>query len=482
MSKTKTLFTMALLVLLGSMGAAQAQNRFVVVEMVTQPAAAARAGGESEASGSIWLSFSTALAGQDTTVTVNYSVPLAMDIAPQADTDGGYTSQGNEVMIMGAAEDDDNDGNGTFTVSSLSTTPADTTLVVRNVPLDVSGASGPVTVTVEVESSVATDFVRFDGPNSGMVISDVVIGIDAEADSGTLRTRGGESTAELTLEEAFKGAFMTPRADATDAASAVTPLDLEIEFSGIPDGATLTAELVGIVIADGAEINPDNTDAYATVSAVSSDGTATVTLGGDDGEHERQGPDEVMLMLTLTAASSNDKISFPLDVGEVMAKVTFDGEGFVDAFTDYVAVFNIRPAQCTLLFPLVTYIPNPAGGDPLFNTGFAIVNPAYVKGAASGQITFTFYKQDTVPTDYTTNAGSPGTGLEPDGSLAPGSTYLVNASELLPAANWAELAGGHVHVRADYTNCNGVGLIYGTMGIDQSYTALVLDADTGVDE
>ena len=60
MSKTKTLFTMALLVLLGSMGAAQAQDRFVVVEMVTQPAEAARAGGEAETSGSIWLSFSTA--------------------------------------------------------------------------------------------------------------------------------------------------------------------------------------------------------------------------------------------------------------------------------------------------------------------------------------------------------------------------------------------------------------------------------------
>ena len=71
-------------------------------------------------------------------------------------------------------------------------------------------------------------------------------------------------------------------------------------------------------------------------------------------------------------------------------------------------------------------------------------------------------------------------GLEDDGSLAPGSTYVVNANELLPAANWAELNGGHVHVLTDYTNCNGVGLIYGALGIDQSYTAIVLDADTGL--
>ena len=37
MSKTKTLFTVALLVLLGSMGAAQAQNIFYEVKLFTTP-------------------------------------------------------------------------------------------------------------------------------------------------------------------------------------------------------------------------------------------------------------------------------------------------------------------------------------------------------------------------------------------------------------------------------------------------------------
>ena len=49
MRKTQTLFTVALLVLLGSMGAAQAQpdtdNYVVTAEMVTQPQPAARMGG-----------------------------------------------------------------------------------------------------------------------------------------------------------------------------------------------------------------------------------------------------------------------------------------------------------------------------------------------------------------------------------------------------------------------------------------------------
>ena len=82
----------------------------------------------------------------------------------------------------------------------------------------------------------------------------------------------------------------------------------------------------------------------------------------------RVAPDKVVLNLTLTAAADNDDISFPLDVGEVMARVTFtdddadDGDTFVDAFTDYVTVFMIRPAQCELLFPVVTVMPMESGG------------------------------------------------------------------------------------------------------------------------
>ena len=59
MSKTKTLFTMALLVLLGSMGAAQAQEpNFAEVKIFTTPADFAREGGKNEAAGSILLNSS----------------------------------------------------------------------------------------------------------------------------------------------------------------------------------------------------------------------------------------------------------------------------------------------------------------------------------------------------------------------------------------------------------------------------------------
>ena len=81
MSKTKTLFTMALLVLLGSMGAAQAQN-FAHVNRAGLPNPNPPPGwvAESEMSGSIWLTFSTGAAAGEVTVTLKYSVPLADDI------------------------------------------------------------------------------------------------------------------------------------------------------------------------------------------------------------------------------------------------------------------------------------------------------------------------------------------------------------------------------------------------------------------
>ena len=133
MRKHQTLL-IALALFLCSAVAAQAQNVFVITEMVTQPRAAARMGGESEMSGSVWLTFSTADAITNTTVTLHYSVPLAGTWPSSIGTD--FTSA-NATVVGIAEEDDDNDGNGTIVVSAIA--GGTTTLVVRGVMLDVSG-------------------------------------------------------------------------------------------------------------------------------------------------------------------------------------------------------------------------------------------------------------------------------------------------------------------------------------------------------
>ena len=53
MRNTKTFLTLFLLILLGSMGAAQAQ--IARVDLLAQPAPAAREGGKNEAAGVVWL-------------------------------------------------------------------------------------------------------------------------------------------------------------------------------------------------------------------------------------------------------------------------------------------------------------------------------------------------------------------------------------------------------------------------------------------
>ena len=178
---------------------------------------------------------------------------------------------------------------------------------------------------------------------------------------------------------------------------------------------------------------------------------------------------------------------FPLDRASVMAKATFtDMQGgddnFEDAFTDYVTVFNIRPAQCEILFPVVSVFPETSEMSR-WETAISVTNPAYEEEMASGGLTFTFYGEgDVVATYDTTVDPIAGVGLEADGTLSPGGTYQVLASEILAATDWGETFRGHVHLRADYTNCSGLGWVTDWMTVNQAYSAVVIDADTGNDE
>ena len=478
MSKTKTLFTMALLVLLGSMGAAQAQNNFAEVKLFTTPADFAREGGKNEAAGSILLNASdvTALQATGAMIMLHFSVPLAEDIA---ETTNGTTEAGDvEVggatndVVTGMAENEDNDGNGTITIVPGSA--AGENLLIQGVMLDVSGADGPVTVTLKI-TAATDDFIRIDGPSSAMVIGGIKVGVKASVTAVTVRTRGTGADgmmASLTLKESFKGAFMTDNM-------------VTVEFSGIPEGVTLDAMVTSNLVANPDAEPPveiDATTPYASVGMVE-DGSATVTLGGDaDMQTDRPAPDSVTLGLTLTAnpADEDAEISFPLDRASVMAKATFtDPTGLVnnfeDAFTDYVTAFNIRPAQCELLFPVVTVL------SP-WDTAISVTNPAYEDEMAAGGLKFTFYGMGDVVATYDTTVDTiVGKGLEADGTLSPGGTYQVLANEILAATNWGEMFQGHVHLLADYTNCTGLGWVTDWVGVNQAYSAVVIDADTGGD-
>ena len=482
MSKTKTLFTMALLVLLGSMGAAQAQN-FAEVKLFTTPEDFAREGGKNEAAGSILLNSSddAALRAPDAMIMLHFSVPLAADIdaTTQGVTATAVTVTGDTgAAVTGMAENEDNDGNGTIMIDPGNN--AGQNLLIQGVKLDVSGADGAVTVTLKVTAGT-DDFIRIDGPSSAMVIGDIKVGVEASATAVTVRTRGtdaGGRMVSLTLKESFKGAFMT--------GNMVT-----VDSSGIPAGATLEAIVTSNLVANPDATPPvevDETTPYATVGAVK-DGSFTVMLGDmDDADtpRDRPAPPSVTLELTLTAVPPDDdeEMLFPLARSSVMAKAAFtDMQGgddnFEDAFTDYVTVFNIRPAQCEILFPVVTALPE-TPEMRRWETAISVTNPAYEDEMASGGLTFTFYGMGGVMATYDTTVDPiTGVGLEDDGTLSPGGTYQVLASEILAATGWGETFRGHVHLRADYTNCSGLGWVTDWMTVNQAYSAVVIDADTG---
>ena len=473
MRKIQTLLIAGIL-LLATAGVAQAQN-FAEVKLFTTPEDFAREGGKNEAAGSILLNSSdeAALRAEGAMIMLHFSVPLAADIdaTSQGETATAVTVTGDSgAEVTGMAEDEDNDGNGTIIIDPGSNTNQN--LLIQNVKLDVSGAAGAVTVTLKVTAGT-DDFIRIDGPSSAMVIGDIKVGVEASVTAVTVRTRGtgaGGVMASLTLKESFKGAFMT--------GNMVT-----VDSSGIPEGATLEAIVTSNLVA-----NPDATPAveidamtpYATAGAVK-DGSVTVTLGGNDGTFDRPTPASVTLELTLTADPDNEDISFPLARSSVMAKALFTdmqggNDNFEDAFTDYVTVFNIRPAQCELLFPVVTVM------DP-WNTAISVTNPAYEDEMASGGLTFTFYGMENVVAMYDTTVDTiTGVGLEADGTLSPGGTYQVLVNQILGATDWGETFQGHVHLLADYTNCTGLGWVTDWMGVNQAYSAVVIDADTGSDE
>ena len=473
MSKTKTLFTMALLILLGSMGAAQAQD-FAEVKLFATPEPFAREGGKNEAAGSILLN-STAVAAiqaDGAMITLHFSVPLAADIATgvPADDEGVTVTGDSRAEVTGTAENDDNDGNGTITINPSDA--AGLNMLIQGVMLDVSGADGAVTVTLAVTAGM-DDFIRVDGPSSATVIGGIKVGVEASATAVTVRTRGtgaGGKMVSLTLKESFKGAFMT--------GNMVT-----VDFSGIPKGATLEAMVTSNPAGGEGDAALDMDDPYAMAGAVK-DGSVTVTLGGTgDMIDMRPTPTSVTLGLTLTAIPPDDdaEMLFPLARASVMAKATFtDMQGgddnFEDEFTDYVTVFNIRPAQCELLFPVVTVRP-----DAMFTTAISVTNPAFFDEVASGGLLFTFYGMGDVVGKYDTTVDPiVGVGLEADGTLSPGGTYQVLANEILEATDWGETFQGHVHLRADYTNCSGLGWVTDFTKVNQAYTAVVIDADTGM--
>ena len=456
MRKHQTLLVAGIL-LLASAGAVQAQT-IARVTLLTAAERAAREGGKTEAAGDVFLDIDGApesIAGY----TLTYSVPVVNSTVLQALS--GYI----------AADSDLEDGEVAFGPLSGGT---DTVVAITGVTLDVSKAgSGPVTVTLKLENA-DEDLALLVGSDTKNVFTEVLPGVKATVKMGTVRTRGGEATATFTIEEGFNGAFEVGQR-------------MEFEVKGLPEAVT-----IGMMADDAKPPNDGQEPPMDTPRPVmgaetltgdedGDDKAVTLTLGdADNSVTTAQGALDDGVVITLTLMTGGKDVSLPLMVGEITARVTLvdtvQGEdSFDDAYTSPLVIFEIQPAQCTLLFPYVARIPNMS-----WNTGISVMNPGYNEEGVAGGLTLTFYGNDGAVADFSTeDYPTVGAGLDEMGWVPTGGTYSILASEILAATGWGENFVGHIHVLADYTDCNGVGWVTDFGTVNQAYVAVVVDADTG---
>ena len=75
------------------------------------------------------------------------------------------------------------------------------------------------------------DLALLIGSDTGDVIAEILLGVKVTAKMATIRTRGGEAEATVTIKEGFKGAFEAGQ-------------KMEFEVQGLPEAVTIGMDAV----------------------------------------------------------------------------------------------------------------------------------------------------------------------------------------------------------------------------------------------
>jgi hypothetical protein len=164
---------------------------------------------------------------------------------------------------------------------------------------------------------------------------------------------------------------------------------------------------------------------------------------------------------------------------------------YAEAEIGPVTLLTIVGSRTALLIPFVQVVPG-------FDTGISIANTTADVSAAtmgitndavaqSGTITFRFFPAygsgtQTVTT-YVTSGTSPGSGLDANGQVLTGSTYVVLVSQLLEAAGLGTEFTGYIIVVTQFTNAHGLYvLMNNTLTFGQGALMMVLSNRTALPE
>jgi hypothetical protein len=261
--------------------------------------------------------------------------------------------------------------------------------------------------------------------------------------------------------------------------SPASDTQLSIILSNIPNGFTIANCSAVLTDTAGAA-----TAGAPTISATNITAASPILTVNFNALIDQTAVDVLWVVCTNIAAGS---AVTPLPSTPITAQVTMSPTGLaVSAGPGNPALTGLTTGQIPryqqalvpstpvtlVLFPPsnTVLLVNFAFVGPGYNTGIAVANttvdpftPAGGGAAPSeGTVSFLLVKNDGTSRTYTTTTGSPGSGLTGAGIVKSGSTYVVNLSELLAAANYGTSFTGYVFVTANFTFAHGAATIYTT--------------------
>ncbi len=437
------------------------------ISVSSTPVTTIRSDGKVEKTGDVQLTFTsnTPASGSDV-VTLDYGV--AVNIAALSTvktglagtTIGTATSSGNLVSIpltFASAT------SGTITVKGVRVNVAGSGLT--DLSVSISTTSVPITAGQNVTKVVNGIAV----PTAAGSSTDPKVAI---LDTGSTVTAAGN----LTVTEGFASAWTSSAHEGTTGVTNGYQLKLRIAGT-LPTGVTLglTATSTGTTAVSG-------TISF-TPSVLSSAATKSTIKFSDTNQALKE---KFQIVFTVAVKTSGTgAITKPLAQGAITATVESSPDDTTTSIPRFTVtavptggqtIMNIISTETNIMYTFVTY-----DATLGFDTGLDVANtssdPFIVNGATgtSGAITYHFYPRGGGASfSYATTAGSPGVGLEADGTLASGGSHTVLLSELITAASQTGPFTGYVIAVCSFTHAHGEGFVLDGPVIAQTLNGLII--------
>jgi hypothetical protein len=438
------------------------------ISVSSTPVTTIRSDGKVEKTGDVVLTFTanTPATGTDV-ITLDYGV--AVDITAIS------TSQ---VTLTGTSVGTITKSGNIVSVPLTFTNAATGSLTLRGVRVNVAG-SGLTSLSVSISTTTVSIV-------AGQNITKVVNSISAP-------TKAGKSTdpkaailddgsivvtvGQLTVEEEFASAWTVSAQEGTTGVT--NGYQLKLVLAGtLPTGVTL-----GLTASTASSPEISGTVTF-TPSVLSSAATKS-TIKFNTNTNLALAEKLIILFTTNVKTSGTGAITKPLASAVISATVTSDPDDTTTSIPRFTVnnlpsggqtVLNIVSTVTNILYTFTTW-----DASLGFDTGIDVANtssdPFAVNGAtaSAGAITYNFFPRGGGASfSYTTTAGSPGVGLEADGSLASGGSHTVLVSELVTVAGQTGPFTGYIVAVCGFTHGHGEGFVLDGPVIAQTLNGLII--------